>query len=358
MGSGYRAAGHDPVLVIPGERFSDRETASGRVLTLPGVTLPGTGGYRVILGRRRLSRLLDALSPDRLEVSDRLTLRWTGQWAQARGIPAVMVSHESLAGLVAFLPAPPATRRWLARTLNERTARAYPTVVCTTSWAMAEFDQVGAVNARLVPLGVDLELFHPRRRAAEVRARFARPDQTLLIHCGRLSVEKRPGRSLEALLSLRSSGIDAVLVIVGDGPLRPQLARAAAGHPVHFGHYVADRAELATLLATADVMIAPGPIETFGLAALESMACGTPVVADAHSGLREVIGDSGAAVDNGAFADGIRRLLREPEARRRVRARTRAESFSWQRSVEGFLAIYLGAPTAAIDIDETAPAPY
>ncbi|WP_163015907.1 glycosyltransferase, partial [Streptomyces sp. Tu 4128] len=82
LGRGYRAAGHDPVLVVPGEHADDRETEQGRVITLPGPLLPGTGGYRVLTDRRRVSALLADLAPDRLEVSDRTTLRWTGRWAR------------------------------------------------------------------------------------------------------------------------------------------------------------------------------------------------------------------------------------------------------------------------------------
>ena len=48
------------------------------MLTLPGPVVPGTGGYRVLLDRRSVTRLLDGLAPDRLD-SDRTTLRWTGR---------------------------------------------------------------------------------------------------------------------------------------------------------------------------------------------------------------------------------------------------------------------------------------
>lgn len=53
LGSGYLAAGHEPVLIVPGERATDRETEQGRVITLPGPLLPGTGGYRVLTDKRR-----------------------------------------------------------------------------------------------------------------------------------------------------------------------------------------------------------------------------------------------------------------------------------------------------------------
>lgn len=100
LGKGYRAAGHEPVLIVPGDRASDRLTEQGRIITLPGPLLPGTGGYRVLAGKRRVARLLEELAPDRLEVCDRTTLRWTGTWARRARVPAVMVSHETADGVL------------------------------------------------------------------------------------------------------------------------------------------------------------------------------------------------------------------------------------------------------------------
>ena len=126
-----------------------------------------------------------------------------------------------------------------------------------------------------------------------------RPDRLLLVHCGRLSVEKRADRSIDALAALRDSGVDARLLIVGDGPLRARLQRQAARLPVDFTGFVESRSTVATLLASADVALAPGPHETFGLAALEALACGTPAVVSRTSALTEILtSDSGASADN------------------------------------------------------------
>jgi len=284
LGAGYLAAGHEPVLVTPGRRDGDELTAQGRVITLRAPRVPFTGGYRVLWRRRRVAWLLDA------------------DW------------------------------------LNRRTARAYHRVICTTSWAAAEFGRIGAANLVRVPLGVDLATFSPGR-AGRARDRYVGEGQILLVHCGRLSAEKKPQRSLATLATLRAAGLPARLVVAGEGPLRSRLARRAAraGLPVTFAGFLPGRADLAALLASADVAIAPGPAETFGLAALEALACGTPVVVSAESALPEVVGEAGASVPGEDLAGGVRAVLARPEPARRAAARARAEQYDWGTAVRGFL---------------------
>ncbi len=410
LGAGYMAAGHEPVLVVPGERDGDEQTAQGRVITMRGPVIPFSGGYRVLLRKRYLARLLESLRPDRLEVSDRTTLRWTGQWASRHGVPAVMVSHESVAGLLGLawlpalagrpglaggaglasqpgglpggplaraglaggaglaslpggLPGGPLARAVLARAvlaraaaaladaLNARTAGDYERVICTTRWAAAEFERLGVSNLLRVPLGVDLDVFTPDLYSAARRERYAAPHETLLVHCGRLSVEKKPHRSIDALAALRGAGVPAVLVVAGDGPLRGRLERRAAraGLPVRFTGFLAGRGALASLFAVADVALAPGPVETFGLAALEALACGTPAVVSATSALPEVIGDAGVAVAGEDFAGGVRAVLSLPVTARRAAARARAAEFGWPAAIAGFLAAHgVAAPGAGV----------
>jgi alpha-1,6-mannosyltransferase len=120
---------------------------------------------------------------------------------------------------------------------------------------------------------------------------------------------------------------------------------------VRFLGFLEDREELAALLATADVVVAPGPVETFGLAALEALASGTPVVAAADGALPEVVGTAGVTVsgEGDRYADGILEIAALPAAERRRAARRRAEQFGWAASVAGMLEVHgLGAPVAEV----------
>ncbi len=348
LGAGYLAAGHEPVLIIPGPRHSDEMTAQGRVITVPGPVVPGTGGYRVLTDHQAVADLLERLRPDRLEVSDRTTLRWTGKWARRHRVPAVMVSHECVDGVLRMWGTPEPVARRIADRVNRRTAYAYTRVVCTTSWAAAEFQRIGARNVVHAPLGVDLDHCRPHPDRGRIRAGYAENGQVLLGMCTRLSVEKRPGRALDTLAELRARGTDAVLVVAGTGPLHGQLEERAraAGLPVTFLGHVADRDTLTGLMSAADVMLAPGPVETFGLAALEALACGTPVAVSASSALPAVVGRAGAAAADHArgFADAVEALLARPEAERRAAARVRAEGYGWPAAVDAFLAAHQAAP--------------
>jgi len=250
-----------------------------------------------------------------------------------------MISHERLDRLAGQV-LPPRSARSLADFANARTAADYDTVVCTTGFAREEFDRIGATNVVTVPLGVDLQTFHPRRHSHLVRQQWATPTQLLLVHCGRLSVEKRADRSIDALAALCDFGVDARLVVAGEGPLRARLQRQAARLPVDFTGFISDRHTVAGLLASADVTLAPGPHETFGLAALESLACGTPAVVSRTSALSEIVTpDSGALADNDpeAMARAVGTVISWPEYDRRICARRRAEMFTWRQAAAGML---------------------
>ncbi|OZM80429.1 glycosyltransferase [Pseudonocardia sp. MH-G8] len=339
LGAGYGAQGHEVVLVVPGPRFADESLPSGiRRVTIAAPRLPGTGGYRAV-DPWRVQRLLERLRPDAIEVSDRLTLRGLGAWATRRGVPSVVISHERLDRLLTQFLLPGPVARNVADAANARMAAAYDTVVCTTSFARAEFDRIGARNVAQVPLGVDLATFSPLHHDPDVRRGLADGADTLLVHCGRLSPEKHPERSIDTVAALRAAGQRVRLVVAGDGPRRAALERRAGGLPVTFLGFVPDRTRLATLLASADVSLAPGPHETFGLSALEALASGTPVVVSASSALPEIVGPSGAAALDrpDAFAAGVTTLLAADEGSRRAAARARAEQFGWPASVAGML---------------------
>ena len=339
---GYAEAGHEVIQLVPGRGSEDGDTVNtawGRRITLRSLPLPGTG-YRLIAPRRALAAVC-ALHPDRLEVHDRSSMSGLGRWARSREVRSLVVAHERLDRLVTQWLPDVATVRGAAKANAANLSASFDTVVCTTAWAAEEFIAVGAPNVAVVPLAADVGRFRPGPDHG-TRERLAPDGTALLVLASRLSREKRPDLAIQALMELLGRGERAVLVVAGDGPLSGRLERLAGGLPILFtGHIPAT--ELALLLATADVVLAPGPVETFGLAALEALASGTPVVANDQSALSEVLGRHAgiaAAPTPAAFADAVQQLLRRPPIQRAHAARRRAEQYDWASTVGGFLRVH------------------
>ncbi|GAC69123.1 glycosyltransferase [Gordonia soli] len=344
-GAGYVAAGHEVALVVPGTEDHEEVLDSGVVrIRVAAGRLPFSGGYR-LARPHRVAEAVAHLAPDAIEVSDRLTLRGFGRWARDRDIHSTMVSHERLDRLLGMVM-PRSIARLAADRANSATAASYDSIVCTTPFAAAEFDRIGAGNVVRAPLGVDLDIFDPRHADRTLAARWVDDETTLITHCGRLSPEKRPDRSIAAVARLHSARRRVHLVIAGDGPRRPALERAARGLPVTFLGHLPDRTQVATLLATTEISVAPGPHETFCLSALESLASGTPVVGSRSSAVAGIVDPScGALAEDSTtgFADAIEDLLARPRPARESAARRRAMSFRWSDSIDRMIGVHRGA---------------
>lgn len=343
LGIGYSNKGHDFFYVVPGIRYEIENTPCGTRISLPSLPIPFSGGYRVIRSNRELRKVLSIVKPDHIEVSDRLTLRKIGLWAKRRRIPCVVFSHESLDALVRRFFKYDFLIRYVNRH-NRKLAQSFDFVIASTEFAAREFRRLVIPNLKKIALGVNLETFQPLRRDEDLRKTLLGEAEVLLVHGGRLSVEKNPEQSLRALRALRRRGIDAKLIYVGMGPLFNKLRANSVNDPVEFLGYVASPLKFATILASADIALTPGPHETFCLTALEALACGTPVVASEESAVSEILSNSdGLAVglscshDPEQWADAIIKLLKDRGVR--ARARTRAEEFSWSKTIHSLLSI-------------------
>ena len=347
LGSGYIKRGHEFTYVVPGIGFFCEETPFGRKITVPSIVLPFSGGYRIIRNNNDIKKLLITLKPDALEISDRFTLSSVGQWAKKRNIHTVVFSHETLSGLVKS--ALKLNLKRFVRWHNTRLASRFHNVITTTAFASREFEEIATKNLVQIPLGVDLETFSPRKRNEELRQQLLKGAEVLLLHCGRMSPEKNPQNSIQALRELRNRGVNARLIYVGMGPMFKTLKAEAKDLPVTFMGYIVDREMLAQIIASSDVSIAPGPIETFCLAALESLASGTPVVASASSAVGEfLLLDSpmpvGAVADNNAmaFADAIATVLQRRSLQKDLPAMChhQAENYPWSSTLMMMLRLH------------------
>jgi alpha-1,6-mannosyltransferase len=340
LAEGYQAAGHETHLIVPAQPDGWRQPTSARVHALGSVRVPRSGGYRVVWSASRIRQVLTDIRPDVVELSDRLTLLSAARWARRQGVPCTLFAHERVDGVMAeHAPRLPGTM--IADHMNTRIAAEVDCIVTTTRYAAAEFDRLG-ITTHHVPLGVDTDRFRPRERAWAGTG----DDRLELALCSRLSREKHPQQAIDVLAEAVRQGRPWHLTVIGDGPLLHSLRRHAAGLPVTFLGFLPSPDAVAARLQHSDVVLAPGPIETFGLAALEALACGTPVVCSDRSALPEVIGDAGSSAGPRPcdWVKAIDSLVphRDHDARTdaRRRARERALSMPWDNTVVRMLALH------------------
>lgn len=297
-------------------------------VSISGWPIPFSGGYRAPLNRRRGARTLVSQRPDLIEVADPYRLAWSAlDAARELGIPLAAFCHSNLDALGQRWGGPVGS--WAARRYARRLYGQFDLVLAPSRSMCAQLQEWGIPNVHHQPLGVDTELFHPQRKTPSWRHRIGiQPTDRVLLYTGRFGPEK----NLQTLANaVRLLGPPYVLLAIGAGPCPPQ------GQQVRVLPFTNQRMELATALANADAFVHAGDQETFGLAALEALSCGTPVIARNRGGLAELVNPQvGLLVDQGSaahFAEAIDHLFQHPLAPRQHAARALAHAHRWPHAM-------------------------
>jgi D-inositol-3-phosphate glycosyltransferase len=254
-------------------------------------------------------------------------------------------------------PEPDVRLRGEARVIADSDRILAPTP--TDAAHLVGLDGANANGIRVIPPGVDHDLFAPRSRP-DAKARLHLAGVRLLLFVGRLQPHKGPDIAIRTIAELvaRDPGgtADAILAIVG-GPSGPAEG-ADVAHLMNLASAlgVAERvmlfppqpqARLADFYSAAEVQLVPSRSESFGLVALEAQACGIPVVASDVGGLRYVVDDgvTGYLVsghDPGDHADRVLTLLRDRDAMRRMGEAGVEHSmrFSWDATADAVRSVY------------------
>ena len=201
-----------------------------------------------------------------------------------------------------------------------------------------------------VPHFVDAEFFQSQAAAADpsdLRSRYGVPDDaTVFLFAGKFIDVKRPLDFVEAMALLSRQGAEVAGVMVGDGPLRPQVEAAIerTGAPVQLAGFL-NQSEMPGAYALSDVLVLPSRTETWGLVVNEAMACGRPAVVSDAVGCAPDLIDEGTTGMTYPAAGGAAPLARAMEAalslpRRRTTREALAaktETYSLRVAVEGTL---------------------
>jgi glycosyltransferase involved in cell wall biosynthesis len=235
--------------------------------------------------------------------------------------------------------------RYVERALTRRAAR----VICITgSLARFQLERVGLPAHKLTVVHYGLDEL-PRAWAGGSPGPELPADAHVLLAVSRLTAQKGLGVAVRALATLRREHPGLVLVVLGEGPEREQLQALAlelgVTDSVHLPGRVGD---VAHWYRRADMLVHPARWEGFGLALLEAMLAGLPVVASDVSSIPEIVrhGETGLLVppdDPAALAAAIERVLQGPTGFGSAGLARAHEEFSVARMAEQTLAVYESA---------------
>lgn len=277
----FAASGDDLGIIAPKWPGADKHlrTSCGRsvrVRRIASAPMPGYTEVRIATtSAPTLRRRIDEFAPDVIHLASPMVLGGRAVVAaQKAGVPTVAVYQTDIPGYTARYGMPfleNASWQLLRDVHNRATLNLAPSTA--TRDQMLEH---GIERVHLWRRGVDTSLFSPSLRSARLRARYAEPEEKLVVYVGRLAPEKQVAdlRVLHDMPGVR-------LLIVGDGPERDALRRDMPR--ARFAGFRSGT-DLAAHLASADLFVHPGELETFGQTIQEAMASGLPVIAPRRGG--------------------------------------------------------------------------
>ncbi len=326
-------------------------------LLMPQTYLPGLDGA--------LKRILLAEKPDLVEICDKYSVAWLAgllrrRWL--RGMPRTVLAGMSCErmddNVSAFLTRGEAARRWSQTYLGRLYIPLFDYHIANSDYTAEEL--ISAMTPEhqrpvsVLPMGAQVEEFaaaHPSEaERRQLIARLGGDARTkLLLYAGRLSPEKNVSLLLDLMARLADGGQeDFRLLVAGSGPLADwfenEACRRAPGKVWLLGH-VQDRQSLINLYANCDAFVHPNPHEPFGIAPLEAMAAGLPLVAPRSGGVLSYADETNAwlaPANAEAFAAAVYFLFTDTGIRKDklARARWTAAQYRWPEVTDRFFALY------------------
>ena len=276
-----RLRGHEALVIAPNDEGVPEEYAGFPVIALNAMSLPGYADVRIgLTPTSQFERIFADFAPDVVHLAAPFSMGYSAVLATSRmSIPSVGVFQTEIAAYAS-------SYGWARITpvLWHRLRRIHSLATVTlapSTYTAQTLTERGVPRVRIWGRGVDSERFSPSKRDETLRAELAPNGEVIVGTMARLAPEKRVA-DLAVLADI--PGIR--LVVVGDGPLRAEL-EALLPDAYFAGKLGGD--DLPRVVASMDVFVHPGELETFGQAIQEAEACGLPVVAPAVGGPLDLI---------------------------------------------------------------------
>ena len=365
--------GREMRLIIPGER--DEIEDAGCCVRIYHVASPRSpvfdSRYRLLLPHQyltaggKITKILIHEQPDLIEFSDKYALNWLAGIIRKRGIRGlrrpvlVGMSCERMDDNVgAFLSNSALARRLAHFYIKWFYVPLFDFHVANSHYTAEELLRDAPPHAtdriKVYPRGVDWEHFRYRQRSELARRHLlekveGKSETRLLLYAGRLSPEKNVSLLVDMMEILaRRSDHDYRLIVAGGGPLENWMKRKgkarAEGRIYMLGH-INDLEELAYLYANADAFIHPNPREPFGIAPLEAMAAGCPVVVPNTGGVLSYADETNAWIaepTGDSFSAIVEEVFGNPSARdeKCARALKKAAEHQWPAIASKYFDVY------------------
>jgi alpha-1,6-mannosyltransferase len=295
-----RRHGHQLIVIAPGAKTRRETIEGGQIAWVKSPPMPFDANYRMFARGAEVWRILDQEAPDFVEGSSPwrggwLAGHWPGHAARALVFHQDFVAGYPMTALDRVM-APAAIDRLFSPywAYLRRLSRQFDVTVTGGEWLAARLTRFGVNNPVAIPLGIETGRFSSGLRDENLRVEMlakcgVSPGGKLLIAVGRFHPEKRHRVIIDGFARAKAACGDLGLVLAGDGLARAAVERAAArAGNVHLAGAVTDRALLARLYASADLLVHGSAAETYGLVVAEAIASGLPVVAPDRGGAADL----------------------------------------------------------------------
>ncbi|MBU3647647.1 MAG: glycosyltransferase family 1 protein, partial [Limnohabitans sp.] len=327
---------HTIQLIRPRQDKADEgvEQAGWSELLLRGLPIPKYPQLKLGLpSKKALIKAWSTRRPDLVHIATEGPLSWSAlQAAQVLRLPVTSDFRTNFHSYCQHYGI-----GWLSKPIVSYLRKFHNRTACTmvpTQGMRHQLESMGFKNLKVVARGIDTQLFHPERRSLTLRDNWGATPQTIvLLSVGRLAAEKNLDLTIRTYQTLKAAGRSVQMIFAGDGPMRAAM-QAKCPDAIFTGMCTHD--ELASLYASADLLLFPSLTETFGNVTLEALASGTPVLAFDCAAASDFIHDSKngwlvSGEDATAYIDRALAITRDPSTLAGLRDYTRAsvEHLGW-----------------------------